>query len=172
VPQIAVLLSTDDQYRRNAGLFSRSLARVQGLFFPLLQNQYSVEVLGEHQLTGRIGQYPLVVVPECDYLAPAFRKELADYVQTGGCLLLVGPGSAGLFESELDIRLHGEPNPATGLQLAHAGADSELHGGWHAVTLGPNARAFGRLRVINSQDFRSQPAASIASCGDGKAAAI
>ncbi|MBM4027236.1 MAG: hypothetical protein FJ280_17795, partial [Planctomycetes bacterium] len=102
VPQVALLFSTAAHYRKINGLFSRDLARMSGALQALLQSQYSVELLGEHHLTGRLAEYPLIVIPEWEYLEPAFKDELTAYVKAGGNLLLIGPKTAALFQAELD----------------------------------------------------------------------
>ena len=33
----------------------------------------------EHHLAGRMAEYPLIVVGECDFLEPAFKAELVRY---------------------------------------------------------------------------------------------
>ncbi|MFA7006089.1 MAG: hypothetical protein WC429_18740, partial [Verrucomicrobiia bacterium] len=108
VPQVGLLLSTSDQYRRANGLFSRDLTRINGALHALLDGQWSVEVLGEHQLTGRLREYPLIVIPECEHLDAKFRNSLAAYVKAGGNLLLIGPSAAKLFEHELGGKIEGE----------------------------------------------------------------
>ena len=108
VPQIALLLSTADTYHRINGLFSRDHSRINGALYALLESQWSVEVLGEHHLAGRLRDYPLIVVPECEYLEPKFRDSLAAYVKAGGNLVLIGPSAAKLFEQELGGKLEGE----------------------------------------------------------------
>jgi hypothetical protein len=101
VPQIGLLLSTAGHYRSINGLFNRNLNMVHGTLQALVESQQSVEVVGEHQLAGRMGEYPLIIVPEWAYLDPTFRDELAAYAREGGSLLLIGPGPATLFEKEL-----------------------------------------------------------------------
>jgi hypothetical protein len=102
VPQVAILFSTAAHYRKINGLFSRDLARMSGALQALLEGQYSVELLGEHHLTGRLAEYPLIVIPEWEYLEPGFKAELTAYVKGGGNLLLIGPKTATLFQAELD----------------------------------------------------------------------
>ena len=70
VPQVAVLFSTAAHYRKSNGLFARDLAPISGALQALLEGQQSVEILGEHHLTGRMADYPLIVVPEWEYLEP------------------------------------------------------------------------------------------------------
>jgi hypothetical protein len=102
VPQVAILFSTAAHYRKSNGLFARDLARMSGTLQALLEGQQSVELLGEHHLTGRMAEYPLIVVPEWEYLEPSFKDELVAYVKGGGSLLLIGPKTAALFQTELD----------------------------------------------------------------------
>jgi hypothetical protein len=102
VPQVAILFSTAAHYRKSNGLFARDLARMSGTLQALLESQQSVELLGEHHLTGRLAEYPLIVVPEWEYLEPGFKDELVAYVKGGGNLLLIGPKTVDLFQTELD----------------------------------------------------------------------
>jgi hypothetical protein len=102
VPQVALLFSTAAHYRKSNGLFARDLARISGALQALLEGQQSVEILGEHHLTGRMADYPLIVVPEWEYLEPPFKDELVAYVKGGGSLLLIGPKTVALFQPELD----------------------------------------------------------------------
>jgi hypothetical protein len=104
VPQVAMLYSTAGNYRRINGLFNRDLGRMQGILQALLESQQSVELLGEHQLTGRMGEYPLIVLPEWDYLEPKFIEELVAYVKNGGNLLVIGPKTATLFAAQLNLQ--------------------------------------------------------------------
>ena len=101
VPQVALLLSTAGHYRTINGLFNRDLARVSSALQALLAGQHSVEVVGEHHLAGRMREYPLIVVPEWEYLEPPFRDDLAAYARTGGNLLLIGPKTGDLFQTDL-----------------------------------------------------------------------
>jgi len=170
VPQVALLYSTAAHYREINGLFNRDLSKLRGTLQALLESQQSVEVLGEHHLAGRMEEYPLIVVPECDYLEPGFKQELVAYVQRGGNLLLVGPQTAALFPSALGFTAAGAPQ-AEPRYLAHAGTMTLTKGPCQAVTLGPKALAFGRLSAANQVNSPSQAAASIARLGRGHIAA-
>ena len=113
VPQIALLYSTPGHYRVSPRLFhfsgSIGVTNLREALTAALQSQYSVQILSEHQLRGKMSQWPVIVVPGWEYLEPAFRKELADYAKADGRLLLIGPGPAKLFESELRSRDKGAP---------------------------------------------------------------
>jgi len=104
VPQIALLYSTAGHYRESPRLFhwagSNGVAVLRKALTQMLQNQYGVQILSEHHLKGKMSQWPVIIVPGWGYLEPEFRDELADYANAGGCLLLIGPGPAQLFESE------------------------------------------------------------------------
>jgi len=70
----------------------------------VLDGQHSVEILMEHHLTGKMDKYPLIIIPECDYLESAFIEELKKYVSSGGHLLIMGTETAKLFKNELGIK--------------------------------------------------------------------
>jgi hypothetical protein len=170
VPQVALLYSTAAHYRESNGLFPRDLSRIRGVLQALLESQQSVEVLSEHHLTGRLADYPLIVVPEIAYLEPAFKRELIDYVEKGGNLLLVGPQTANLFQAQLGVVFDGALNNA-GAYLAHEGALARIKGRSQPVTLGVDARPFGRLHATNDTNSDAQPAASLVKLGKGNIAA-
>lgn len=169
VPQVAFLYSTAAHYREINGLFNRDLARLRGTLQALLESQQSVEILSEHNLSGRMAEYPLIVVPETDYLEPGFKNELIAYAQAGGNLLLVGPATAALFAPELGVTLEGSPQTET-RYLAHAGNLTPTKDRTQSVTVG-KATPIGRLHAANDLNSPAQPAASINTLGRGKIAA-
>jgi hypothetical protein len=170
VPQIGLLLSTADHYRRVNSLFGRDHSRINGVLQALLESQLPVEVLGEHQLAGRCADYPLLIVPECDYLEPAFRDSLAAYARNGGRLLLVGPSAAQLFAPEMGLQTPGQLRTNAALQLAHGGQALTFKSN---VQFGqaPGAQTFGRLLTTNEAKTVSRPAATIVKLGRGQIAA-
>ena len=105
VPQIALLYSTAGHYRESPRLFhwsgSHGVKVLRKALTEMLQNQYGVQILSEHQLKGHLSKWPVVVVPGWTYLESDFRDELAAYAKSGGRLVLIGPGPAKLFENEL-----------------------------------------------------------------------
>lgn len=172
VPQIALLFSTAAHYRKHNGLFPRDNATMSGVLGALLEGQQSVEVLSEHHLTGRMAEYPLIVVPEWEYLEPEFKSELVSYVKVGGNLLLVGPRSAALFQEELGVTLQGVPNPEAALQISgDGGVQFAVKGVSQAVVLKAEAKPYGELRRTADPTTPAQPAASITQLGKGRIAA-
>jgi len=146
VPQIALLLSTAGHYREINGLFNRNFERLNGILQALLESQYPVDVMGEHHLAGRMSDYPLIIVPEWGYLEPAFKNDLVAYVKKGGNLLLIGPKSAALFQSELAVSLDGEPADKP-QKLCHNGMTVTTKGFSQKVKPGPGVEVFGSLLI-------------------------
>jgi hypothetical protein len=170
VPQVALLYSTANHYRRMNGLFPRDLVPLQGTLQALLESQQSVEVLGEHQLAGRMAEYPLIVVPEVDYLEPDFKKALLARVRAGGSLLLVGPSSAALFQAELGATLESAPAPGPRF-LAYNGELTPIKGPSVIAKLPVSAQLYGQLCASNDIFTATQAAACVVRYGRGKIAA-
>lgn len=169
VPQVAFLYSTASHYREINSLFGRDLSRLAGTLQALIEGQQIVDVVSESSLRGRMSDYPLIVVGECDYLEPPFKQQLVDYVRNGGNLLLIGPQAASLFASELGATLEaaqGEPR-----HLAWEGAMSPTRDQTRVVNLPATATAFGELYDTNERKAPSHPAASITALGRGRIAA-
>lgn len=173
VPQIAILYSGATHERETRQLFTNGgLERIKGITTALLDGQQAVEIKMEHHLHGSMRQYPLIVVPEWDWLADTLHDELLSYVADGGKLLVIGAGATGLFEKEAGIRLQ-DSVVADKLQFLGYGRDmAAIQGDYQPVTLLPGTRSFGML--YDGQDLRgsSRPAASIAGYGKGAIACI
>jgi hypothetical protein len=170
VPQIALLYSTASHYREMNGLFPRDLSRLSGTLQALVEGQQVVDVVSEHHLAGRMSQYPLILVAECDYLEPAFKDELLAYARGGGRLLVIGPQAASLFKAEL------------GFSFANARPERRFlawGGSWVMVETSPQEGAldarvstFGEMHLTNDTASASQPAATMMHFGSGILAAV
>jgi hypothetical protein len=114
--------------------------------------------------------YPLIVVPECDYLEPDFKRALLAYVNGGGNLLLVGSQTAALFPTELGVNLKDELLSQPRF-LAHQGTLAPTKGAARTVVLLPRAQPVGRLHATNDVGSPAHAAASIAQLGRGHIAA-
>lgn len=97
--QVALLMSTWDRHLESDSLFSRNgCGRVMGATSLLCDAGHSTEIVSEHTLCGRCADYPVIVVPELYAgLAPETIKELLEYAQNGGSLLLTGEKTCTLF---------------------------------------------------------------------------
>ena len=174
VPQIALLYSRAAHYRQSPRLFvpqSQGVTALRGALTCLIHSQQCVDIRSEHHLAGKMGQYPLIVVPEWDYLELAFRDELAAYVRGGGNLLLIGPAAAALFAKELDVEVSDEPANSV-RYLEHEGWLAGAAVNLRKAKLGARAKPFGK--VYASEDLHSEAnvAASIARLGNGRIAGV
>ena len=100
VPQVAVLHSEHHLYADVRGknlMWNVDAAPVQGALYALLENSYGVDVLDEWALLPRLGEFPLVVVPEQVRMSDSMVSALRAYVENGGRLLLTGSGMAERF---------------------------------------------------------------------------
>ena len=175
VPQIALLYSTSAFYRINQKVFSAwhgECDPLKGVLQSLLDSQHSVEIVSEHHLAGRMGDYPLIVVPEWEYLEPSFRNDLTSYVRKGGNLLLVGPKAAALFADELGVRLVGKPEVKI-TALAQKGWLAGLETLSQKAEPGGETEPFGRIYYDTRNDMSgpNDPAATIRKLGKGRIAA-
>lgn len=173
VPQVGLILSGKAFYRKIPKLFSPwsgQFVEMQGTLQGLLDSQHSVELLMEHHLTGRMHEYPLLIVPEWEYLSPAFKRQLREYVSSGGNVLLIGPKSAAMFKKELCVRFVGEAEENQ-RYLEHDGTMGGLETLVQRVALERGAKAFGGLYPLAEPKGDYEIAASIARYGKGRIAA-
>ena len=174
IPQIGLILSSAAFYRKNARLFAPwdgTLGPLSGVLQALLDSQQSVEVLEEHHLAGRMDEYPLLILPEWDYLTGKFRRELKAYVRRGGNLLCVGPGAARLFRSELRVQLLGQPQESR-FWLEQNGWLGCMLTRVQRVKAGRGARVCGWRYAEDDFSGPAEPTASVARYGRGKIAGI
>ena len=104
IPQIALLYPTAYYQKNTRAPFSGNSSMVQGTMNLVLDGQHPVEILMEHHLHGRMNQYPLIIIPECNFMEPSFKEELDNYVNEGGKLLIIGNETTKLFDNELSIK--------------------------------------------------------------------
>ncbi len=171
VPQVVLLLPADDLMRRSERVLHTGGVReqVEGALHALLDLHYSVDVLAEWNLQQRLGEYPLVVVPDAEVLAEGFREALVEYARAGGSLLLVGPGAARMFEPELGVRLDGSPREDTAYLSSPVGMGA-VEGLWQAVT--PVQAEQVALRYETYRPRHGVPAATVAALGEGLIGAV
>jgi hypothetical protein len=104
IPQIALLYPTDSYLKNGLKPYANPTGMLEGALNLVLDGQHSVEILMEHHLRGKMEQYPLIIIPECDYLEASFLEELRGYLRGGGKLLIIGTETSGLFKNELGIK--------------------------------------------------------------------
>jgi hypothetical protein len=172
IPQIGILYPTASYQRNTTRPFSGSTAMLQGTLNMVLDGQHPAEILMEHHLTGKMKQYPLIIIPECDYMEPSFREELDNYVSDGGNLLIIGIETAKLFEKELGIKSSARLDE-TPKFIAAAHKLGGIGTSLISVELNPEAQAIASF--YNSSDFADKGkivAASVNKVAKGKVAGI
>lgn len=179
IPQIGLLHSSANYYHNNKRLFSpyepidsppvrMPVAEILNM---LLDSQYSVDVVMEHTIKGCMTQYPLLVLPEVNFLTADFREELLNYVKNGGRLLLIGAETTNLFKDELGIKCIGRPQKKN-IWLAANNWLAGLNTMIQQVTLGKTTQ--GLSIALNENDFSAEgmPLAFSNRLGKGTIAAI
>ena len=168
VPQIAVLYSNTTLKKVDRELFSRDqMYRVQGVLTALLDSQLPCEVLAEHHLSGRMAQYPAIVVSQQDTLAPAFRQELLDYARQGGNLVLIGVETTKNFAPELGVTPVGLPTTTT--KWVHFnGTTAVLNGLFQPVAITGAAKPVGWMGRSEHGEPSANIAATTTTLGKGK----
>ena len=174
VPQVAALLSTEGCYRELPRPFKKNYEPYLDTLKTLIFDKYSVELLGEHSLAGKLKDYPLVVIPNWACLNPGFKEKLLAYVEEGGQLVLVGPKPTRLFQSELDLTVE-ESTPVAKPEPTDTDAETvqpALKAPSVKITRGPRAELFDIVIKSTNPDASTEPGASFVRLGKGRIAAI
>ena len=174
VPQVALLLSAESHWEKSDRVFAPwggEFDGLEGALHALLELGYSVDVLAEHQLEPRLGEFPLVVVPDSPKLEEGFRQALLEYAEAGGSLLLMGEKCARLFGGAAGVEFEGEAKEA-GAELDTQGGPVSVGGVWQEVRLVRARPAGMRHPTRDTRKDDGKVAASIAEAGKGKIAAF
>jgi hypothetical protein len=172
IPQIALLYPTISYQRDAPHPYSNPLGKLEGTLNLVLDNQYPVEILMEHTLTGKMDKYPLIIIPECNYLEPAFIEELQTYVKDGGNLLILGVETAKLFQKELGIKSLKTLNE-TQTFIAISNKIGAIYSPLDSVEVNPEVKTTSTF--YGGSDFRLKGkmiASSINIFGNGKISAV
>lgn len=175
VPQIALLYSRASHYRQSPQLFtpnSPAVRSLRGVLQGLVESQHALQIVSEHHLRGRMSDWPLIVLPECEHLDANFRDELLAYVRQGGRLLTVGPKTAAPFVEELDVALGAAATVKGSVRLEQGASKAEFTTSWQSVKPGGKTRSFGTLRLANETNAPIHPAATLTQLGKGTIAAV
>jgi len=166
VPQVAVLYSSFDKNMRSGSLFTNGgLDAIRGITNVLLDAQQSVQVLSEHQLSGNMQEFPVIVLPDTKYLESSFRAELLEYAKNGGHLLLIGEHAVNLFAKESNIQVKADTVKST-RWLGFNGSMTALEGYFPTVT-NTGGVAIGSLFQVQDLRYPSVPASTRNSYGKG-----
>ena len=153
IPQIALLYPTASYLKNGSRPYANGTGMLQGALNLVLDGQYTVEILMEHHLSGKMKQYPLIIIPECDYLEASFLDELKAYANGGGNLLIIGTGTARLFETELGIKSL-EKTEDRQLFISAGEKIGAIRSSIDSVVLGPEVKVTSCF--YGSSDFRDK----------------
>jgi hypothetical protein len=174
VPQIGLIYSGKAHYRASGQLFTNQgedLAGIKGILHCLLDGQNVVDIVEEHQLDAKMSSYPLLIYPEWNYIEPEFKSKLIEYINQGGSLLIIGAEAAGLFEKELGIELAGKPEKKVN-GLEYKGQIANINSLFQKVTIGDEAKRYGKIYSNNDIGEQYETAATIRHLGKGKIACV
>ncbi|MBX3007066.1 MAG: alpha-L-fucosidase [Melioribacteraceae bacterium] len=174
VPQIALLYSTANFEKNSEPLYSSSGKihdPLRGILNLLLDSQNAVEILMEHHLEKRINEYPLIVIPETQYLTEDFKKILLRYVKDGGNLLIVGAEATSMFADQLNVEMN-EKALLTNKNIEWNGEMAGVRGLFQPFSPNSATEIIGRLFDEPDFRFQSTPAATITTYGKGKIAGV
>lgn len=173
VPQIALLYSSEN-YKKYAGkLYGNASFNdpLKGILNLMLDSQNAVEILMNHHLVKRMNEYPLIVIPEYEYLNDSFRTKLLDYVKNGGNLLIVGAKATSLFAEPLNVEMKDTAFIANQIISSNnqmAGISTLIQ----PIQAKNGAEILGNRFHITDFRFPSAPAATISTLGKGKIAGV
>ncbi len=169
VPQVALFYSTTAFYRLHKRLFSPGgdLNAMTGILNALLNNQYHVDILSEHHLTGRMRDFLLIVIPEWSFLEETFRQELLAYVRAGGKLLVIGARAVPLFSAELGLRRQ-RPAEDKKRWLKVGGELAGVSGLGLSFQTAPGTRVLARWHEEDDLESPSHPVAVSRKLGRGE----
>lgn len=172
IPQIALLYPSQSYQRSAPVAYSRPLGMLQGALYALLDGRQAVEIIMEHNLTGKMDQYPLIIIPECDSLEPSFAEEIRTYIKNGGNLLVIGVETAALFKSELGI-ISSEKTSGSEAFIQASGKIGSIRSDLLLVELAEGSKPLSRFYKGSDFIYPDETiAASINSYGKGKVAGI
>jgi hypothetical protein len=175
IPQIGLLYSTYAWKRiPSSGLYTaHNQEAIKGNLNMLLDSQLPVDILMDHQLEGRLENYPVIVLPEWVNIDPVIYGQLIDYVQKGGNLVVVGAQAVADFEIPLGISLVNKVQKDTAFFAGYGQELISLKTDFQPVRLLRETKPVGMQYRADDLRFPGQyPLGSIRSLGKGKIAGI
>lgn len=137
----------------------------------LLDAALPFEIKSEHHLTGKLAEYPVVIIPEWHYLSPGFFKELKQYAENGGNLLVIGAHAVQLFEDVLGVEFVGDIRSQAS-QFIGISSLTNIQGDYQSFNPKHGTKVLSKTYSTN--DFRKPMgnAVTVSNFGKGKIAGI
>jgi len=174
VPDVGVIYSTKGFYADKKNIFTcygeKTVDDMKTWTCYLCDCGFSTEVLMTHQITGRMKDYRLLVLPDWRVIEDELKTELLAYVEAGGTVIAGGPNIARVFEAELGVKI-GEQKDEPVIYIEQgsylAGLDTV-----YAPVETVNAHSLGKIYTADNRGAASYPAATVAAYGKGKIAGV
>ncbi|MCC7193189.1 MAG: hypothetical protein IT444_10455 [Phycisphaeraceae bacterium] len=181
VPQIALVLDTTSLFKNTPQCYAPCAGdyeRIQGIMIQTLDAGHSVDVLADHHLAGQYDRWPVIIIPDWEFLPSGLVTELVEYARRGGSLVLTGAQTCRLFRQHLGVELDGDAvEQRRILQGRNGGFVSDgpstaITGRWQKIK--PSAGT--KVIAWSSPDWAAttdlQPAVTIAPLGRGRIAGV
>lgn len=175
VPQVGVFLSAETYFDQSDRVFAPwggEYNNLNAVLYALLRNQYSVDVLADHQLEEVIEEYPVIVIPTLSRLNAEMKDRFVKYVEEGGSLVLLGTDTVSFFDDDLlgITRLQEQPQTVS-TEVAVGESIVNMNGEWLAVSTDGSRSLLSRYATRDTRK-ESSIAATIHSYGKGKVLAF
>lgn len=176
VPQIGLLYSTYawKRYETNNLYNAHYQEALKGVLNLLLDSQFPVDILMDHQLPGRLFKYPMLVIPEWQHIDPAIRVQLTRYVNNGGKLLVIGAEAVADFKNELGISVSDSVQKKTTLFAGFNDRIVVMHTDYQPIKINANTthQKGNRLKADDWRFKTDECLASVRQYGKGQFAGI
>ena len=139
----------------------------------LLDSQLPVEILMDHQLEGRLEDYPVLVLPEWEHIDPAIHKKLQTYIENGGNLIVVGAQATKDFKQLLGVSFLGNVQKDSSFFAGFENQNVSLKTDFQPVQPLNGTKTMGRQMIVDDARFPGErPLATICTIGKGKIAGV
>jgi len=173
IPQIGMWYSLEGWKWENDGVYGWS-SDMEGITDMLLDSQYPLEILMDHQMRNRMQKYPLIIVPEWNHFDAAIKEKLLQYVATGGNVLIIGAKASKAFERQLNVSFVGKDSAMEfNMGGKTAGGIAGIKTRWQKVL--PKLGTHVEGHIYTQCDYRyatDYPVATINNYGKGRIAAF
>lgn len=171
VPQIGLFYSYNswkDSISNTGALFSNTGANgLAEMMKIMIDEEQSVDIIMQHELTNKLNDYPVIIIPEWNNLGSGIINELLDYVNNGGNLIVSGAKAVKPFASAAGVSL--SENVSSTFNFNYNNQTGSFNTNFHpAVVQNKNINALGTANISNT----NYPLATISAYGKGKIALV
>lgn len=175
IPQIGLLYSTYAWKRiPSGGLYTgHGQEALKGNLNILLDGRLSSEILMDHQLDGKMAEYPVLILPEWKTIDPVMVKNLIKYVELGGNLVIVGAEATQSWQKQLGVDVIGDIHQDANFMIGFKNKIIGIISDFLPVKEHKGTTVIGSHYTADDLRFKGQfPVATIKKLGKGKIAGI